>query len=151
MMTRGDRMKIILQGKPDNAGEPLDTYPVANVSAPVRHGWTAVAPTATPTTRSAPWASPVGAGTGAWVVSARTPVGARSVDGHTFNSTCTKCNKFVYGWWFLLKTTYLTWILTWTENETWTSNVGSHLWSWRVSYLRSLLIPVAWNPERPDA
>lgn len=42
-----------------------------------------MAPTPTPTTRSAPRASPVGAGTRARVVSARTPVGTGSVGGRT--------------------------------------------------------------------
>lgn len=69
--------------------EALDTYPVANVSATVWHWWTAMAPAAmaTPAARSAPWAASVWSGTGAWVVPAWAPVGTRSVDGNTFNST----------------------------------------------------------------
>lgn len=78
-------------------------------------------------------------------------MGTRSVDGNTFNSTSVMCLKdnAIYAF-YLEGETYLTWILIWSENETWTLNGGSHLWSLQVSYWQSSSIPVAWNPERTD-
>lgn len=75
-------------------------------------------------------------------------MGTRSVDGNYTLVMYLKDND-IYAF-YLEGETYLTWILIWIENESWTSNGGSHLWSLQASYWRSLSIPVAWNPERTD-
>lgn len=51
-------------------GKALITYPVANVPATIGHGGTAMAPSSTPATRSAPGAASMGAGTRARVMPA---------------------------------------------------------------------------------
>lgn len=83
-----------------HVGEALNTYPVANVPATIWHGGTAMAPSTSPATRSAPGAASVGAGTRAGVVPTWAPMGTGPVDRHTLNSEyvmylCHTHNRFI--------------------------------------------------------
>lgn len=84
-------------------------------------------------------------------------MGTGPVDRHTLNSEyvmylCHTHNRFINVIFNLKKNcfcmhtktdTHLTWILIWIENEIWTWNGGSHLWS--------VLVSDWWFSPSPDA